>query len=218
MGTNADDTRWMDATAQAELVRTGAATPLELLEAAIERIEAHDGPINSVVMKWYDHAREVAERGAAPDAPFGGVPFLLKDLWASYRGQVLTNGNAALKEAQAVSPSDTTLVSRFRAAGLVTMGRTNSPELGSVPVTEPVAYGPTRNPWDTSRTPGGSSGRGRCRSRPDRARVRRWRFDPDTGLVLWADRLEAVAGPDHDRPGSDRVGFERRVVRQSLGP
>ena len=158
MGTNADDTRWMDATAQAELVRTGAATPLELLEAAIERIEAHDGPINSVVMKWYDHAREVAERGAAPDAPFGGVPFLLKDLWASYRGQVLTNGNAALKEAQSVSPSDTTLVSRFRAAGLVTMGRTNSPELGSVPVTEPVAYGPTRNPWDTSRTPGGSSG------------------------------------------------------------
>lgn len=158
MGTIADDTRWMDATAQAELVSSGAATPLELLEAAIERIEEHDAPLNSVVMKWYEHAREVAERGPSPDAPFGGVPFLLKDLWASYRGQVLTNGNAALKESQPVSPADTTLVSRFRAAGLVTLGRTNSPELGSVPVTEPVAYGPTRNPWDTSRTPGGSSG------------------------------------------------------------
>ncbi|MDW3214556.1 MAG: amidase [Ilumatobacteraceae bacterium] len=158
MGTMADDTRWMDATAQAELVASGAATPLELLESAIDRIEAHDGPLNSVVITWYDHAREVAERGPTPDAPFGGVPFLLKDLWASYRGQVLTNGNVALVEAQPVSPTDTTLVSRFRSAGLVTMGRTNSPELGSVPVTEPAAYGPTRNPWDTSRTPGGSSG------------------------------------------------------------
>ncbi len=146
----------MDATAQAELVASGAATPLELVEAAIERIEAHDGPINSVVITWYDDAREAATR--LPDAPFRGVPFLLKDLWADFRGQVLTNGNVALKEAQPVSTSDTTLVSRFRSAGLVTLGRTNSPELGSVPVTEPVAYGPTRNPWDLARTPGGSSG------------------------------------------------------------
>ncbi len=157
MGTVADDTRWMDATAQAELVETGEVSPTELVDAAIERIEAHDGPINSVVMKWYDHARDVAA-GALPDGPFRGVPFLLKDLWAHYAGQVLTNGNVALRAAQPVSPSDTTLVSRFREAGLVTLGRTNSPELGSVPVTEPVAYGPTRNPWNTDLTPGGSSG------------------------------------------------------------
>jgi amidase len=158
MGNLADDTRWMDATAQAELVAGGEVTAPELVDAAVERIERLDGPINAVIMRWYDHAREVASSGVAAGAPFGGVPFLLKDLWAAYEGQVLTNGNVALKKAQPVSPADTTLVSRFRAAGLVTLGRTNSPELGSVPVTEPVAYGPTRNPWNTDRVPGGSSG------------------------------------------------------------
>ena len=158
MGTIADDTHWLDATAQADLVMQGEVTAEELVDAAIERIERLDGPINAVIMKWYDHAREVAATSVLPGTPFRGVPFLLKDLWAAYEGQVLTNGNVALKEAQPVSAADTTIVSRFRDAGLVTMGRTNSPELGSVPVTEPVAYGPTRNPWNTDRVPGGSSG------------------------------------------------------------
>lgn len=157
MGSLADETQWMDATAQAELVAAGEVTPLELAEAAIARIERLDGPINAVIMRWFDHARDVAS-GDLPDGPFSGVPFLLKDLWASYAGQPLTNGNVALRDAMPVSDSDTTLVSRFRRAGLVTLGRTNSPELGSLPVTEPVAYGPTRNPWDLDRTPGGSSG------------------------------------------------------------
>lgn len=147
----------MDATAQAALVAAGEVTPLELTEAAIERIEALDGPVNAVIVRWFDHARETAA-GDLPDGPFRGVPFLLKDLWAAYAGQVLTNGSAALKAVMPVSERDTTLVSRFRRAGLVTLGRTNSPELGSLPITEPVAYGPTRNPWDLDRTPGGSSG------------------------------------------------------------
>lgn len=158
MGTLADDTRWLDATAQAEMVANGEVSPAELVQAAIERIEALDGPINSVVIRWFDHAREVAASSVLPGAPFRGVPFLLKNLWAAYEGQTLTNGNMALKEAQPISQADTTLVSRFRHAGLVTLGRTNSAELGSLPVTEPLAYGPTRNPWDTDRTPGGSSG------------------------------------------------------------
>lgn len=157
MGTLADETRWMDATGQAALVETGEVSALELTDATIERIEAFDDPINAVVLRWFDHAREVA-RGPLPDGPFGGVPFLLKDLWASYAGQPLTNGNAALRVAMPISAADTTLVSRFRRAGFVTLGRTNSPELGSLPVTEPVAYGPTRNPWSLDRTPGGSSG------------------------------------------------------------
>jgi amidase len=147
----------MDATAQAELVAAGDVTPLELTEAAIERIEALDGPINAVVLRWFDHARETATADL-PGGPFRGVPFLLKDLWAAYAGQPLTNGNVALRDAMPVSEHDTTLVARFRRAGFVTLGRTNSPELGSLPVTEPVAYGPTRNPWDLERTPGGSSG------------------------------------------------------------
>ncbi|NNE12477.1 MAG: amidase, partial [Ilumatobacter sp.] len=125
-----EDTRWLDATAQAELVVAGEAKASELVEAAIERIEADDGPINAVVVRWYDHAREIAEQAAGSGGPFAGVPFLLKDLYAHYEGQVLTNGNVALKEAQPVSAGDTTLVSRFRDAGLVTLGRTNSPELG----------------------------------------------------------------------------------------
>ena len=138
------------------MVADGDVTPTELVDAAIERIEALDGPINAVIMRWFEHAREIADD--APAGPFRGVPFLLKDLYAPYEGQPMTNGNVALRDAMPVSPADSTIVSRFRDAGLVTLGRTNSPELGSVPVTEPVAYGPTRNPWDTSRTPGGSSG------------------------------------------------------------
>lgn len=157
MSTLADDTRWLDATDQATLVRTGQVTPLELLDAAIERIEALDPAINAVVIRWFDHAREVAA-GPLPDAVFRGVPFLLKDLWAAYAGQLLSNGNRALKDAAIPSPVDTTLVSRFRAAGLVTAGRTNSPEFGSLPTTEPEAWGPTRNPWNTDHSPGGSSG------------------------------------------------------------
>jgi amidase len=154
----ADQTRWMDATDQAALVADRQVTPSELLEAAIERIEALNGPLNAVVMKWYDEARTTAADPGLPDGPFRGVPFLLKDLWTHFAGQPLTNGNRALRDAMPISSLDTTLVSRYRAAGFVIAGRTNSPELGSLPVTEPLAYGPTRNPWDTDRTPGGSSG------------------------------------------------------------
>ncbi|WP_319448236.1 MULTISPECIES: amidase [unclassified Mycobacterium] len=157
MSTLADQTRWMDAVAQAALVAAGEVSPTELLEAAIERIEQFDPKLNAVVIRWFDHARETA-RGPLPDGPFRGVPFLIKDLYASYAGQRISNGNVAFKNARVVSDADTTLVGRHRAAGLVIAGRTNSPELGSVPTTEPVAWGPTRNPWDTTRTPGGSSG------------------------------------------------------------
>jgi amidase len=113
--------------------------------------------LNAVVIRWFDHARDTA-RAALPDGPFRGVPFLIKDLFAGYAGQRITNGNLALKNASVVSDADTTLVSRFRGAGLVIAGRTNSPELGSVPTTEPIAWGATHNPWDISRSPGGSSG------------------------------------------------------------
>lgn len=157
MSSLADDTRWLDATAQAELVRSGQVTPAELLDAAIERIDALDGALNAVTMRWFDHARKVAA-GPLPDGPFRGVPFLLKDLWSHYEGQTLSNGNQALKDAAPVSTADTTLVARFKAAGLVTAGRTNSPEFGSLPTTEPTAWGPTRNPWHTGHSPGGSSG------------------------------------------------------------
>ena len=154
----ADQTRWMDATDQAALVASGEVSPTELLEAAIERIEAIDPTLNAVVIRWFDHAREIAASPDLPNGRFRGVPFLIKDLFANYAGQRISNGNVAFKEARVIADDDTTLVSRYRAAGLVIAGRTNSPELGSVPTTEPVAWGATRNPWDTTRTPGGSSG------------------------------------------------------------
>ncbi|MBV9720294.1 MAG: amidase, partial [Mycobacterium sp.] len=157
MSSLADDTRWMDAVDQAALVKNGEVTPLELLDAAIERIERIDPVLNAVVIRWFDHARDTA-RTDLPAGPFRGVPFLLKDLYASYAGQTISNGNVALKNARIISPADTTLVGRFRAAGLVIAGRTNSPELGSMPTTEPLAWGATHNPWDTTCSPGGSSG------------------------------------------------------------
>lgn len=158
MGELADDTRWMDATAQAALVAGGEASPTELIDAAITRIEAHDGPLNSVVLRWFEHARARAARGEIGHGPFRGVPFLLKDLGAAAAGLPMTNGNSALAANPPISTFSTTLVERFDAAGLVTLGRASSCEMGTLPTTEPVAYGPTRNPWDLSRTPGGSSG------------------------------------------------------------
>ncbi|MEP1126027.1 MAG: amidase [Ilumatobacter sp.] len=160
----ADRTRWLDATAQAALVADGEVSAGELVEAAIERIEVLDGPLNAVVVAWYDDARAAAaavdaqRANGEPLAPFAGVPTLLKDLWAESAGHPQTNGNAALKLAMPVSDHDSNLVARFRDAGLITLGRTNSPELGSLPVTEPISFGPTRNPWSTDHTPGGSSG------------------------------------------------------------
>ena len=158
MASLADDTRWLDATAQAELVASGKVSAAELTEAAIERIEGLDGELNAVNLRWFERAREIADADDLPDGPLRGVPFLLKDLNSHMAGTPMTNGNVALRDAGYTCAGDTELVARFRRAGLVTLGRTASPELGTLPVTEPVAFGPTRNPWDTSRTPGGSSG------------------------------------------------------------
>jgi len=148
----------MDATEQAALVAAGEVTPVELLDAAVERIERDDDAINAVVLRWFDRARDDAASADLPEGPFRGVPFLLKNLFASMTGTPLTDGNKALAAAPPICAVDSTLVSRQRAAGLVIAGRTNSPELGSLPVTEPEAYGATRNPWNLDHTPGGSSG------------------------------------------------------------
>ena len=153
----AEQTRWMDATDQADLVRSGQLTAGELLEAAIERIGELDPSINAVVLRWFEHAR-AAVSGAAPAGPFGGVPFLLKDFGAAYAGQPASGGNRRLRESLIPATADSALVTRFRAAGLVTVGRTNTPEFASQPTTEPAAWGPTRNPWNPAFSTGGSSG------------------------------------------------------------
>ena len=137
------------------LVRNGEISASDLLEEAIDRIERVNGELNAVVYKYYDEARAAIEAGL-PDGAFRGVPFLLKDLHLFMKGAVSSNGSAMWRGE--VADHDSTLVKRYRQAGLVTFGKTNSPELGLNPVTEPREFGPTRNPWNTNRTPGGSSG------------------------------------------------------------
>src|SRR6188472_2187180 len=125
MSSLAAETRWMDAVDQAALVAKGEVTSSELLDAAIERMEAADPAVHALTITWFDHARQLAADPDLPDGPFRGVPFLLKDLYTKFAGQTLSNGNAALRDAAIVDPADTTLVSRYRAAGLVVAGRTN---------------------------------------------------------------------------------------------
>src|SRR6266480_4339939 len=148
---------YLDATAQAALVRNGKASPLELVDDAIARAEKLNGELNAIIHPLYDQAREQA-RGSLPDGPFRGVPIVLKDLFAGIKGDPYHEGTKFLREANWRADHTDALAQRFLDAGFVCIGRTNTPEFGLVPTTEPLAYGPTRNPWDTERTTGGSSG------------------------------------------------------------
>jgi amidase len=152
----ADDFAFLDATAQAELVALGKVSAAELVEAAIARIERLDPELNAVIHRRFDKARAEAPRAA--DGPFAGVPFLVKDAVCQTAGDPYHAGMRALKRDGWVAPNDTWLAQRFRAAGFVFVGKTNTPELASSITTEPLAYGATHNPWDVTRSPGGSSG------------------------------------------------------------
>ena len=139
----------------AELVRKKKVHPLELLESAISRIENRNPKLNAVIHKFYDKARRTASE-KIPDGPFCGVPFLLKDLLAAYAGEPMNSGSKAYRNY--IPLQDSELVRRFKNAGTVILGKTNTPEFGLMGVTEPELHGPTANPWDLTRTPGGSSG------------------------------------------------------------
>jgi amidase len=127
------------------------------VEAAIERIESLDPKLNAVIHPLFEKARDTAG-GELPDGPFKGVPFLVKDLLCHTAGDPFHEGMAFLKELDWREDEDQELARRFREAGFVLVGKTNTPELGIPPTTEPLAYGPTLNPWNTDRSPGGSSG------------------------------------------------------------
>ena len=139
----------------AELVARGEVTPAELVEASIERIERHNGTLNAVVHKAYDEARETAA-GGLPDGPFRGVPFLIKDLGAKVTGWPRTSGSNYAQVA--ADTEDSELIRRYRAAGVVLVGKTNTPEFGIPGVTQSERLGPCGNPWDPARISGGSSG------------------------------------------------------------
>jgi amidase len=152
-----DELATLDATAQADLVRRDTITPLELVDAAIRRIEALNPQLNAVITPLFDKAREQA-KAAVPDGTFRGVPFLLKDLDIMSAGDPLHCGMRFLRRLNWVEKQDSYLTQKFRAAGLICLGKTNTPELGLAVTTEPQAYGPSRNPWNLEHSTGGSSG------------------------------------------------------------
>ncbi len=145
-----------DALGLADLVRRRQVSPLELLEAAIERVEARNPAVNAVVLKLYDLARRTIASGL-PDGPFAGVPYLMKDLTASIAGVPMTRGSRFFADTPPAT-ADSEHVARLKRAGLVIFGRTSTCEMGLSLTCEPQLYGPTRNPWDRTRISGGSSG------------------------------------------------------------
>jgi amidase/6-aminohexanoate-cyclic-dimer hydrolase len=139
----------------AELVRTKEVTAAELLEAVIARAEARNPALNAIVGRLHDPARAAIAAGL-PEGPFTGVPYLLKDLGALYTGAETSFGSTFF--AGFVADHDSELTARLKRAGLVIFGKTNTPELGLAPSTEPRRFGPTRNPWNLAYSAGGSSG------------------------------------------------------------
>ncbi len=153
----ADDQVWLDATAQAELVRTGKVSARELVDDAIDRIERLDGRLNAVIHPRFDKARAEAD-GPLPDGPFRGVPMVIKDLAIYTEGDPYHAGTRLLRSLGYTADHDSYLAQKFRAAGFISVGRTNVPELGTTITTESLAWGPARNPWDPDHSTGGSSG------------------------------------------------------------
>ena len=139
----------------AHLVKTRAVTAKELLEAAVERIEARNPAVNAVVNRMYDLAETAIAAGLA-EGPFTGVPYLLKDLGVYYADTVTSSGSAFFRDA--VADHDSEFVARMKRAGLVILGKTNTSEFGLSTSVEPKLFGPTRNPWNLEFSAGGSSG------------------------------------------------------------
>jgi len=190
--------------ASAELVRRREVSPLELVDAAIARIERLNPQLNAVITKRFERARAEAAAPTLPHGPFRGVPFLLKDLFCHSAGDPYHAGMRLLRDRQWVAQYDTFLAAKYRAAGFIFLGKTNVPELGPMPTTEPAAYGPTRNPWNLEYSAGGSSG--------------------GSGAAVAAGMVPAAHG--NDGGGSIRipssvcglVGLKPSRGRNSLGP
>lgn len=152
---NEADYQAHDAVGVAELVAAGEISAKEVLEAALARADAVKSDINAITYDLADEALDLVKDGAPP-GPLGGVPFLLKDLSAQMAGTPTSAGSRLFADID--YPADNAIVAAYRRAGLVIFGKTNTPEFGLEPVTEPESLGPCRNPWDLERTPGGSSG------------------------------------------------------------
>ena len=153
--THIEDILNKDAVAQAKYIKSREVSPVDLLEVAINRVKEINPKINAVITEMYDQAFESA-KNIDYSLPFAGVPFLLKDFLAEYAGVRFTAASEFLGDF--VSSEDSELVKRFKSAGFVIIGKTNTPEFAIGAVVEPKRFGPTLNPWDTNLTTGGSSG------------------------------------------------------------
>ena len=198
-----DEILELDAVGQAEAIRSRSVSAAELVDAAIARIDDRDGALNAVIHRFDDKAR-ASVRAIDPAAPFAGVPILIKDGVCHTAGDPFHCGMQVLKDLGWTERDDAWLATRFRDAGFVVVGKTNLPELAATVTCEPLAYGPTRNPWSLDRSPGGSSG---------------------GSAAAVAARMVAVAH-GNDMGGSIRfpasmcglVGLKPTRARTSLGP
>ena len=153
-----DELATLDATAQAELVRRREISPVELVEAAIARAERLQPVLNCFTTTRFDRARAEAEATGPDDGPFAGVPTAMKDLTLQIAGEQCHSGSRVVRALDILGTTNSHHYDRFRSAGLVSLGRTNTPEFGNTITTEPLSYGPARNPWNTAHSTGGSSG------------------------------------------------------------
>ena len=144
-----------DALGLAGLVREKEISPTELCNEAIERIEKLNPALNAVICRMYDQTQDCIRKGL-PQGPFTGVPFLIKDLVSACKGVPMTKGSKAFRNY--IPDFDSEMMMRFKKSGVMILGKTNTPEFGLMGITEPELHGPTRNPWNLERTPGGSSG------------------------------------------------------------
>lgn len=193
-----------DACATAELVRRGEASPAEVIDAAIERIEKLNPGLNAVIIDRFEEARKEAA-GDLPDGPLRGVPWVIKDLGVLIAGSAHFGGIRGVRDAGYAADDDSVLVQRLRAAGAICVGKTNTPELGLIPTTEPEAFGPSRNPHDPTRSTGGCRAVGR---RP------RWR-------AAWSPSATptTAAGPSASPPRSaGSWGSSRHEAASRTGP
>ena len=208
----------LDAVGHAELVASGEASPTELVEAAISRIEAGNPALNAVIIPLFERGLAAASEAAA-GLPFGGVPFLLKDALCHSAGDPYHYGTRALKDAGHVATADTYLAARFKASGLALLGKTNTPELAAAAVTEPLAYGPTANPWRSRPDPGWLQRRlgrgGCCRVGAGGPRQRHDGVGANPRFGVWGRGTQADPGPHHPRPRVRRV---RLAVHQRVRP
>jgi amidase len=184
-----------DALGLAALVRAGQVSPRELVTAAIERVEALNPRLNAVIHPMFDAALRMAD-GPLPDGPFRGVPFMLKDLLAWYGGEPITSGSRLYRGF--IAPHDAEIVRRYRSAGVIVIGKTNTPEFGLTPFTEPEFLGVCNNPWNPARTAGGSSGGSAAAVASGMVPMA---GGGDGRVLLWRVRSQANARADPHRPG-----------------